>query len=136
MLVSLMRSLLLVILVTQDPIIIAATILCIVEIDITDTVIHFCADLMSILSTFANKMGTSPANKIPYIMRLTEEQHWVSHVSSTCPPKMPHTNFITFTFADNRDIIELENLININTRGEIIEQNLYVPLHLYIPTDM
>lgn len=120
----------------SNSIIIAATILCIVEIDITDTVIHFCADLMSILSTFANKMGTGPENKIPYIMRLTEEQHWVSHVSSTCPPKMPHTSFITFTFADNRDIIELESLININTRGEIIEQNLYVPLYLYIPTDM
>lgn len=136
MLVSLMRKLLMVILVTQDPIIIAATILCIVEIDITDTLIHFCPDLMSILRTFANKMGTGSVNKIPYIMRLTEEQHWVSHVSSACPYKMPHTNLITFNFADNRDIIELESLININTRGETIEQNLYVPLHLYIPTDM
>lgn len=63
-------------LVTLDPIIITATILCRVEIDITDTVIHFCVDLMSILSIFANKMGTGSINKIPYIMRLTEEQHW------------------------------------------------------------
>lgn len=69
-------------------------------------------------------------------MRLPEEQHWLSHVSSACPPKMPHTNFIIFNFADNRDITELESLININTRGELIEQNLYVPLHVYIPTDM
>lgn len=122
--------------ITQEPIIITATILCIVEIDITDTVIHFCPYLMPILSTFANKMGTGSVNKIPYIMVLTEEQHWVSHVSSACPSKMPHTNFITFNFAENRDIIELESLININTRGETIEQNLYVPLHLYIPTDM
>lgn len=123
-------------LVTLDPIIITATILCRVEIDMTDPVIHFCVDLMSILSIFANKMGTGSINKIPYIMRLPEEQHWLSHVSSACPPKMPHTNFITFNFADNRDITELESLININTRGELIEQNLYVPLHVYIPTDM
>lgn len=75
------------VLVDQDAVIIVVTFLCIVEIDISDIVILLCADLMSILSTFANKMGTGPINKIPYIMSLAEEQHRPTYLSSACPLK-------------------------------------------------